>query len=303
MKKLIIIALAIVVSCSPQKTEESDTGKIKVVATTGMLYDAVIQIAGDQVDASYIMGPGVDPHLYKATQGDLRKFDDADLIIYNGLTLEGKMGEILEKLSKRKSVSAAAENISKTRLLSAVGYENTYDPHIWFDVKLWKLAVAEIEIALSEADSANATLYKSNAVQFIKKLDSLNTWVSNEIKSIPLDQRILITAHDAFQYFGKAYGIRVVGLQGLSTVTEPGLRDVARTIDIIIENNIKSIFIETSVSERTINAVVQGCKEKGHEVSIGGALYSDAMGEIGTSEGTYMGMIRSNVETIVNGLK
>lgn len=297
---LLILALSMV-ACTPEKRPEN--GKLKVVTTTGMLYDAVISIAGDKVEAQALMGPGVDPHLYKATQGDLSKLNEADLIIYNGLLLEGKMGEIMEKLGKQKAVYAAAESISKEKLLSSVQYENAYDPHIWFDVKLWQEAVGQIALSLQKEDSANAPFYKQNATAYLAQLDSLHNYTIEEIGSIPRDQRIMVTAHDAFRYFGRAYDIRVEGLQGISTVSDFGLRDITHITDLIIENKVKAIFVETSVSDRAIKAVLTGCIERGHDVVIGGNLYSDAMGEYGTYEGTYIGMVKSNVQTIVNALK
>ena len=302
MRFFILSLLGILLyGCQPAK-QKSESDKLRIVATTGMLYDAVINIGRDKVEAQAIMGPGVDPHLYKATQGDLAKLNNADLIIYNGLALEGKMGEILEKLGTRKSVTAAAEDIPKDTLLGAEGYKNAYDPHIWFDVKLWTYAVKAVERSLISMDSSNANFYASNAKEYLSELDSLDKMVRSRILEIPEKQRILITAHDAFQYFGRAYGIKVEGLLGISTVADVGLRDIARLIDIIIENDIKAIFVETSVSEKLINAVIVGCKEKDHIVEIGGALYSDAMGELGTREGTFIGMVTSNVNTIVSGL-
>ncbi|WP_436516559.1 metal ABC transporter solute-binding protein, Zn/Mn family [Ekhidna sp. To15] len=303
MKNLSLILLGIlaIFSCS-SKTEQKNE-KPHVVATTGMLYDAVINIAGDKVTAEAIMGPGVDPHLYKATQGDLAKFNKADMIIYNGILLEGKMSEILKKLGRQKLTIAAAESIPKEMLMSAIGYQDAYDPHVWFDISRWKYAVKSISHALIQLDSANQQYYEANTQKYFLALDSLDQYVKTRINEIPENQRILITAHDAFTYFGDAYGMRVEGLQGVSTVADFGLKDIAELIDLIIENNIKAIFVETSVSEKSINAVVTGCQEKGHDVKIGGYLYSDAMGEFGTEEGTYVGMFRKNIETIVNALK
>ncbi len=295
------LLLGLIVSCSsPVKT---DTGKIKVVATTGMLYDAVMNIGGDKIEAEAIMGPGVDPHLYKATQGDLSKFNRADVIIYNGILLEGKMSEILEKLGRQKPVYAVAESIPEEMLLPLAGYEDTFDPHVWFDVNRWSIVVNEINKSLISVDSVNADHYESNAQSYLSQLDSLHAFVTSRIQEIPRERRILITAHDAFGYFGEAYGIQVEGLQGISTVADFGLKDIANIIDIIITNDIKAIFVETSVSEKSINAVVTGCKEKGQDVSVGGYLYSDAMGDFGTEEGTYIGMFRKNVNTIVEALK
>ena len=300
-KSIILLLLTLIIGCTTKSEQSNDLPY--VVATTGMLYDAVVNIAGGKVTAEAIMGPGVDPHLYKATQGDLAKFNKADLIIYNGILLEGKMSEILKKLGRQKPTIPAAESIPNEMLISAIGYEDAYDPHVWFDIRRWKYAVKSISHALIQLDSANQGFYEANTDKYISKLDSLDAYIKDRISEIPDNQRILITAHDAFTYFGDAYGLRVEGLQGISTVADFGLKDIADLIDLIIDNNIKAIFIETSVSEKSINAVVAGCKEKGHDVRIGGYLYSDAMGEPGTSEGTYTGMFKKNVETIVNALK
>lgn len=287
-------------SCSGPST--TDNGKPKVVTTTGMLYDAVINIVGDKMDAEALMGPGVDPHLYKATQGDLAKLNEADIIIYNGLLLEGKMGDILQKLSRQKTVLAAAEKLEKTKLLSSVQYENAYDPHVWFDVTLWQQVVINISLTLQKADTVNADYYQQNTDSYLNELDKVHEYATASLTSIPEQQRMLVTAHDAFRYFGRAYNIRVEGIQGISTVSDFGLRDIADITDLIIDNGIKAIFVETSVSDKAIQAVLQGCNERGHEVKLGGYLYSDAMGAFGTPEGTYIGMFRSNVNTIVQSL-
>ncbi|SNS76781.1 manganese/zinc/iron transport system substrate-binding protein [Ekhidna lutea] len=304
MKNLFFIFIALItLGCTTAEKSGDGNEKPHIVATTGMLYDAVINIAGDKVTAEAIMGPGVDPHLYKATQGDLAKFNKADLIVYNGIYLEGKMSDILAKLGRQKPVVAAAESIPKEMLKSAIGYDDAYDPHVWFDVQRWRYVVTSINEALIKLDSTNREYFQTNAASYLKELDSLDRYVKQRINEIPEDQRILVTAHDAFVYFGDAYGMQVEGLQGISTVADFGLKDIAEVIDLIIENNIKAIFVETSVSDKSIKAVVTGCQEKGHEVKIGGYLYSDAMGELGTEEGTYTGMFKSNVETIVNALK
>ncbi len=303
MNKLTLLALAplIIFSCSTPKKESN--GKLKVVATTGMLYDAVINIAKDMVEAEAIMGPGVDPHLYKATQGDLERLNSADLIIYNGILLEGKMTEVLKKLGRKKPAFAVAESIPKEMLLSAIGYKDAHDPHVWFDIRRWKYVVNEVSNSLCKVDTSNATDYKSNTQTYLLQLDSLDLFVKSRINEIPENQRILVTAHDAFGYFGDAYGMTVEGLQGISTVADFGLRDIANIIDLITASNIKAVFVETSVSEKSINAVITGCKGKGQNVKIGGYLYSDAMGEFGTIEGTYIGMFKKNVNTIVEALK
>lgn len=299
---LITFCTALTLATCQQK-QKVRNGKLNVVTTTGMIYDAVINIAGDQVDVQALMGPGVDPHLYKATQGDLQKLQNADLVFYNGLHLEGKMGEVLEKLGRLKPVVAVTTSIPDTLFRASELYPGTFDPHIWFDVSLWKLGVSQVHKSLVEQDPNNRDIFDRNAKLHFDQLDSLHQAVASSIASIPENQRMLITAHDAFGYFGDAYDIEVKGLQGISTLSEPGLKDVADLVKLITENKIKAVFIETSVSKKAINAVVEGCRVKGHQVAIGGSLYSDAMGPFGEFEGTYIGMVHTNVQTIVNALR
>ncbi|MTI21069.1 manganese transporter [Fulvivirga sp. RKSG066] len=300
---LFLVIAMFATACGKTKNERKFGDRLNIVTTTGMIEDALKNIVKDSADVSALMGPGVDPHLYKATQGDLNKLTGADAIFYNGLQLEGKMSEVLSKLSVRKPVVAVAHKIDSSKLKSAPDYNYAIDPHIWFDVSLWIEAVKEMNRALQEIDSTNAAYYDNNTDAYITELKKLHEWVGSEIATIPDHQRILITAHDAFGYFGEAYNIEVKGLQGISTLSEYGLRDVSDLVDFISQNKIKAVFVETSVPQRAINAVVEGCKKSGFDVSIGGNLYSDAMGESGTPEGTYVGMVKANVNTIVNALK
>ncbi len=223
----------------------------------------MLNIAGNKVEAIALMGPGVDPHLYKATQGDLKKLRRADLILYGGLHLEGKMGEVFEKLGKIKPVVAVTKDIPKDKLRDSEVYQNAYDPHVWFDVSLWKNAVQTVTSALIQIDPKNKDTYNENSKEYLLRLDSLHDQVSKMIQTIPENQRILVTAHDAFGYFGDAYGIEVKGLQGISTLSEPGLKDISELVGLITQRKIKAVFLETSVSEKAINAVVQGCKQRG----------------------------------------
>ncbi len=289
--------------CNNVSSDPETSSLLQVVATTGMIADAAKIIGGDSLKVEAIMGPGVDPHLYKATQGDLKKFTNADLVLYNGLLLEGKMGEVLSKLGRIKPVIPVAEAIDTSFLLGSPIYKDAYDPHVWFDVKLWKSVVNEINRALQEFDPNHAIYYERNAQAYLDQLDSLNTAVTHRINEIPEAQRVLITAHDAFEYFGRAYDIEVRGLQGLSTVSEFGLKDITDLVEFIIQRNIKAVFVETSISQRSIQAVVEGCRKRGHEVVIGGSLYSDAMGAAGTPAGSYIGMVDANVNTITEALK
>lgn len=298
----LLLLLVFLLGCEGGPADDKADRKLRVVATTGMIADLARHIGGDSVEVLALMGPGVDPHLYKATQGDLGRLRAADIVLYNGLHLEGKMGEVLEKLEQIKTVVPVSRGIGVDRLIDHPEYEGTYDPHIWFDVQLWAEALDEVLATLIEADPANRSYFERNAEAYRRELAELHKWVRQEIKKIPPERRILITAHDAFSYFGRAYDIEVRGLQGISTVSEFGLKDRVDLIDFIAGRGIKAVFVETSVSQKNIRAIVEGCRQKGHEVRIGGSLYSDAMGEAGGPTGEYTGMVRSNVNTIVNAL-
>jgi manganese/zinc/iron transport system substrate-binding protein len=299
---LAAVALLALTSCSKKQPQEKHD-KLVIVTTTGMIKDAVENIVGNHAEVIALMGPGVDPHLYKATQGDVEKLTNADIVFYNGLHLEGKMGEVLEKLGRSKPVIAVASDIPDSLLRAVPGFQGTHDPHIWFDVKLWENAVRTISKTLEQQNPAQAALYATQRDRYIHQLDSLHEVVKVKIAEVPVQQRVLITAHDAFGYFGDAYAIEVKGLQGISTMSEFGVRDVTNLVNFIIARKIKAIFVETSVSKKSIEAVVEGCHDKGWDVKIGGSLFSDAMGNAGTPEGTYIGMVSANVKTIVDSLK
>ena len=299
----ILAVLLIQLSCSNMQEENHGKSRLNIVTTTGMIEDIVKSIVQDSADVISLMGPGVDPHLYKATQGDLQRLKNASLIFYNGLHLEGKLGDIFKNLSRIKPVVAVSDDIPRERLINNTTMGGQYDPHIWFDVSLWREAAVYVSETLIQHDSVNAAFYRQNTTEYLDQLDLLHKEVKKRIAEIPEDQRIMVTAHDAFEYFGKAYDIRVRGLQGISTMSEFGLKDVTDLVNFIAEKKIKAVFVESSVPERYIRSVVEGCQKKGHDVSVGGTLYSDAMGDKGTAAGTYTGMVRENVSTIVNALK
>lgn len=273
------------------------------VCTTGMVADVVKNVSGNLLNIRALMGPGVDPHLYKATHGDMKLINDADVIFYNGLKLEGKMQETFEKLEKKKRVVAIAASLNPENLLASPTYIDAKDPHVWFDVSLWEKTIVSVRDALIEMFPADSEKIKENADNYSKKLLELDLWAKEQLQTIPEEKRVLITAHDAFNYFGKAYGLEVMGLQGISTESEFGLQDIKRVSDVILERGVKSIFVETSVPEKFIHSLKEGVNARGGNVRVGGALFSDAMGEEGTPEGTYEGMVRHNVKTIVAGLK
>lgn len=311
---VLLISFFILQACqqsSSNQTEVNAEGKtnskvIQIAATTGMVADAIQNIVKDKAQVVALMGPGVDPHLYKATQGDLTKLTNADIVFYNGLHLEGKMQEIFEKMGRTKPVYALTDGLNTSELKS-LGEEATekyvYDPHIWFNIELWSKTLKGITEQLSKADAKNADFYKVNYTSYEKSLQDLHQEVIQRINSLPPEQRTLITSHDAFGYMADAYGLEVKALQGINTADEFGLQDVKQLVDFIVEKKLKSIFVESSVPRKPIEAVVAGCRDKGHNITIGGELFSDAMGASGTAEGTYIGMVKHNVNTIVNALK
>lgn len=306
MKKILFlfITAVLLVGCSNNASGDGEKEeKPLVVTTTGQIADAVKEIAGDTVEIKSLMGPGVDPHLYKATQGDLQTLEKADIIFYNGLELEGKMSEIFEKMKKDKTVVAIGEAVPQDHILSDEAHPDLSDPHIWFDINVWELATKEITETLSKEFPDSKEEFTKNEEAFFQQLSDLSDWTDQRISEIPKKQRVLVTAHDAFNYFGNSHGMEVRGLQGLSTDAEYGLKDIQNIVNFLVENNIKAVFIESSVSDKAMKAVIEGAKEKGHTIQIGGELYSDAMGAEGTEEGTYIGMYKHNVNTIVDSLK
>ena len=303
MKKILIagiIALSLI-SCADQATDNS---KPSIVATTTMITDLAKQIGKDSVNVQGLMGSGVDPHLYKASEGDVSKLFNADLILYNGLHLEGKMGEVFEKMQSQDIKTVAlAEVLDESLLIGSEYFASNYDPHIWFNIDYWGALATALKDELVKLDPASKAYYESNYTAYMTELAKLEATVTFTISTLPEEKRILVTAHDAFNYFGKAYGFEVIGLQGLSTATEAGVQDVQRLADFIIDKQVKAIFVESSVPKRTIEALQEAVRAKDFEVTIGGTLYSDALGSAGTPEAEYIGMFTSNVNTIVNALK
>jgi manganese/zinc/iron transport system substrate-binding protein len=279
----------------------SDRETIRVVTTVGMIADAAERVGGDRVEVEALMGPGIDPHLYKASEGDVRRLERADAIFYGGLHLEAKMADVLERIGERRLTRAVTDGIPRSRLIS-VG-AGQYDPHVWFDVDLWKGAVREIRDTLAAGDPAHADGYRARAAAYLAELDALDAEVRRKSETVPPAARVIVTAHDAFGYFGRAYGFEVVGLQGISTASEAGAKDVQRLADLIATRRIPAIFVESSVSPRTIEAVEEAVRARGFDVEIGGSLFSDAMGSEGTPEGTYVGMVRHNADTITTALR
>jgi len=277
---------------------------IRVTTTVGMITDTVRNIGGERVKVTGLMGPGVDPHLYKPSYSDVRKLDEADIIFYGGLDLEGRMTELFEKIARNgKPTYPVSEDIDSALLRQPIEFEGKYDPHLWFDVTLWKSVAQTINKQLAELDPDSRDYYQKNTVAYLTQLDALHQYVKRQIASLPPNARVVITAHDAFGYFGDQYGLEVIGLQGTSTATEAGAADVRDLAEIIAERKIKALFIESSVPQTTIEAVQAAVHARGWDVQIGGQLFSDALGQEGTPEGTYVGMVKYNVDTIVAALK
>lgn len=275
---------------------------IDAVATTGMVGDLVLNVAGARATVDSLMGPGVDPHLFKASERTLRTMEQADIVFYNGLRLEGRLDFVLQEMGKRQPVWFVSQEIPEDRLLASAAYENQHDPHIWFDVSLWTMAAQSTITGLQQLDPASADLYATNGAAFVAELAALESWVFAQIEQVPAEQRVLITAHDAFGYFGVRYGFEVRGIQGANTAAEAGAGDLQDLADFIAERRIPAIFVESSVPQRTVEALREAVRSRGFDVRIGGQLFSDAMGSKGTPEGTYLGMVRHNVNTIVNAL-
>jgi manganese/zinc/iron transport system substrate-binding protein len=288
-------------ACAPPEPPDEE-GRLSVVTTIGMIRDVVQNVGGDHVRVVGLMGPGVDPHLYKASEGDVRRLFRADVIFFGGLHLEARMGEVLEEMGARTRVAAVSEVIPPDQRLSPPEFQGAYDPHVWFDVRLWAMTIDVVARTLSAEDPANARAYRDNADRYQAQLAELDRYVREQAQRVPADRRVLITAHDAFNYFGRAYGFQVRGLQGISTASEAGTADVQRLAEFIATRRIPAIFVESSIPRRTIEAVQEAVAARGFQVEIGGSLFSDAMGNPGTPEGTYMGMVRHNIDTIVGAL-
>lgn len=300
------VLLAVTLGAAVGATAEpaaTRTYPYKAAATVGMVADIVRSVAGDRAQVQGIIGEGVDPHLYKPTRGDVATLIGADIVFYSGLMLEGKMTDTFVKVARLgKPVYAVTELIDEQFLLEPKEMQGHFDPHVWMDARAWAKCTAAAANALAEFDPDNKAAYAANAARYAAELDRLHAYAKACIASIPEKQRVLITAHDAFNYFGRAYGLEVRGIQGISTESEAGLQDINRLVDLIVSRGIGAVFVETSVSDKNVRALVEGAKARGRAVQIGGSLFSDAMGQAGTYEGTYVGMIDHNVTLITRAL-
>ncbi|AXA34966.1 Manganese ABC transporter, periplasmic-binding protein SitA [Candidatus Sumerlaea chitinivorans] len=303
LKFCLAIGLVFLAGCAPPRADRTPGQPLRVIATTSIITDTVRQVGGDRIQLRGLMGPGVDPHLYKASEGDVQRLAEADIVFYNGLHLEAKLTDVFVKMGRHVRAVPVTRDIPRERLIYPSDAEEAPDPHVWFDVQLWKFAVQTIRDVLCEADPESSAVFAQNASRYLDELEVLDSWVRREMQAIPNEQRVLITAHDAFNYFGRAYDIEVRGLQGISTVAEAGTADVEQLARLIAQRRIRAIFVETSVPVRTIQAMRQTVRALGWNVEIGGELFSDALGSPDTPAASYVGMVRYNVETIVRALK
>lgn len=282
--------------------QAAQAAPLKAVATVGMVADVVKAVGGDAVEVTALMGSGVDPHSYRQTRSDVSLLAGADIVFASGLHLEAQLDDLLQRLAARKPVVMVAESLDKSDLIEAAGFSGRYDPHVWMNPALWAKTVAIVRDALGEADPANRDAFARNAAAYEADIRELEAKVTALLETVPPERRVLITAHDAFGYFGRAFGVDVIGIQGLSTDSEAGLQRIENLVSLLVERRIGAVFVESSVSERNVRALIEGARAQGANVRVGGTLYSDAMGKDGTFEGTYIGMIDHNATTIARAL-
>lgn len=302
---IIALVAAFAAACSDGSSASGDVGgrTIKVTTTTNFITDLATVIGGDRVEVTGLMGPGVDPHLYKASAGDVSTLRDADIIFYGGLELEGRMTDLLVEMASSRSTVAVTRGIPEEDLRQPTEFEGKYDPHVWFSVPLWKTAASTVADAYAELDPDNAEGYRERADAYVAELDALDAEVRSKVGEIPERSRVLITSHDAFGYFGDEYGFDVLGIQGTSTATEATTADIERVAGVIADREVSAVFIESSVPRQTIDAVLAAAERKGQNAKVGGELFTDAAGDEGTPEGTYIGMVRHNIDLIHAGLR
>ena len=301
---LVLMACGVALSgCERAQAKDAPTETYSIVATVGMVADVVRAVAGDRAEVTGLMGSGIDPHLYKPTRADVQHLMRADVVFYNGLLLEGKMTDALIRAATAgRKVHAVTELMSDAVLLEPDEFEGLYDPHVWMDPSAWMHTIDVVRDKLSEYDPDGAATYADNARALRDRFGALDAYAERVLGSVPEDQRVLVTAHDAFNYFGRRYGYQVVGIQGISTESEAGVQDIEKLVDLLVERNVGAVFVESTVAERSVHALLAGAQARDHEVVIGGELFSDAMGDEGTYEGTYIGMIDHNVTTIARAL-
>jgi len=303
---LVVAAAAAVSGCSevPVATQEALANRpVRVTTTTNFITDLAREIGGRHVRVTGLMGPGVDPHMYKASAGDVKTLAEADLVLYGGLELEGKMADVFERLGEHRPTVAVTRDMPRAELLAEPRYPDRPDPHVWFDPVLWERAAGSVAAALGRLDPAHAAAYEANARAYVRELRALDAYAERRLGEIPERARVVVTSHDAFRYLGRRYGLDVVAIQGVSTATEATTADVERVAKVIADRGVRSVFVESSVPPQTIDAVLASAARQGQRSVVGRELFSDAAGAEGTPEGTYLGMVRHNVDAIADGLR
>ena len=301
-RKVLSLLIALVCSLGFIAVPIASAKQLNVVATTGMIADAARAVGGDLVKVKALMGPGVDPHAYRQTRSDIVALTRADLVLWHGLYLEAQMEDFLRKLSKQRKVVAVGDRLSKDNLLAHDDYQDKFDPHVWMEPELWAGVVAQIQTALTNVKPESKAQFATNAAKHLEAVNKLGLYAKRVLSTVPEESRVLLTAHDAFNYFGRAYGFEVIGIQGISTESEAGLKRIRELVELLVQRKIGAVFVESSVSDRNIRALIEGAAAREHKVRIGGELFSDAMGPDGSYEGTYVGMIDHNVTTIARAL-
>jgi manganese/zinc/iron transport system substrate-binding protein len=302
MKRWLIAPAALLAFAGGLSAARAQEPPVEAAVTIGMISDVVQTVGGDCVSVTTLMGPGVDPHLYQASAGDVATLRDADVIFYAGYSLEGQLGAVLERFGERTpTVAVGPASIDPGDLITV---QDIYgiDPHLWMDAALWAQTTDTIAATLAELAPSCADAVVAAAATYRAQLEALDGWIGRAVATVPEGQRILVTAHDAFAYYGRAYGIEVAGIQGISTESEAGVADIRAMAETVAERGVPAVFIESTINPRTVRAVIDAAAERGHAVTVGGELYSDAMGEPGTAGGTYIGMLYENTVTIVEAL-
>jgi len=302
LKKAIVFTIVLIALAGTSGMHAQAEERLRIVATTGMIADAAREIGGELVEVKALMGPGVDPHAYRQTRTDIIALAKADLILWHGLYLEAQMEDLMKRMAGRKPVIAVAEKLPERLLIAHEDYEGRFDPHVWMNPDIWNRVVVEVRNALIATQPAHEEAFRLGADKYADRIAQLSSYAKKSLATVPPQARVLLTAHDAFNYFGEAYGFEVIGIQGISTASEAGLKRIAQLADMLVERKISAVFVESSVSDRNVRALIEGAAAQGHEVVVGGELFSDAMGEYGAYEGTYIGMIDHNVTTIVRAL-
>ena len=301
-RTVVAVAMVTALFATQPASSQASSAKLNIVATTGMIADAVRQVGGRHVMVKALMGPGVDPHAYRQTRTDIVAMSKSDIVLWHGLYLEAQMEDFMRELAKTRPVLAVAERLPKNMLIGHDDYDDKFDPHVWMNPNLWSRVVVTIRDALIKLRPSAEATFRANADAHLAELRKLSKYTNDILSSVPTDSRVLLTAHDAFNYFGSTYGFEVIGIQGISTESEAGLKRISELVDMLVKRKVKAVFVESSVSDRNIRALIEGAAAKGHKVTIGGELFSDAMGEPGTYEGTYLGMIDHNATTISRAL-